>query len=113
MLELPGSAQHAVHRALGSEERAFVGERRHDLLRREIAEARRVDDLEDQLPFGRGQLVRWLGCRTSTLVLADVLLAPSLQRALVEAELLAGDLLTCPGLDGFVDKPEDQVSFFG
>ncbi len=57
--ELVVGAQQAVDRALRGQEDAVVGEHRHDLLGREVTEARRVDDLEEALLFGGSESVRW------------------------------------------------------
>src|SRR5262249_39392658 len=106
--ELVAGAQQAVDRALGSQEGPVVGEHRHDLLWRQVAEARRVDALEEVLLLGGGEPVRGRRRWTCALVLADVLLAPALQRARIETELLAREFVTRACLHSFVDETEDQ-----
>ena len=58
VLELTARAQQAIHRALGCEEGAPVGKLRHDPLRRQVAETRRVDTGEDVVLLRLAELVR-------------------------------------------------------
>lgn len=105
--------QQAVDSALRGHVDAFVGQQGDDLLRRQVAEARRVHDAEDASLFGLGELVGGPRLRPCSAVFADALLAPALQGPRRHAELFASSGLTGAGLHGFVDEAEDQVSFVG
>ena len=87
--EEPLVAQNPVHRRLGAEVEALIGEARDDLAWRQVAILGRSGDSNDALALDLGQAVR--GGRTGTDPAVLVGFAPPLQRACLDIDRLAGD----------------------
>ena len=103
--------QHAIERRLRRQVDGAVGEERHDLLGRAVAELRARRDRDDLAALRRRELV----CRHAigTVTTVDGAMHPTLQGPSGEADRGARRGVPSPRRDGLFDVHLDHSSFFG
>src|SRR5258706_4691746 len=103
----------AVEARLRCQVDAVVGEPRHDLLRRQVAELGAGRHLDDARTLRRRECVGGRRPRSSALVIADIRVAPTSNGARAEADRRARRLESCAFRLGLLDKLENHFSLSG